>query len=104
MEYTTISTTPDWVRGKYGLSIIDRLTRFSLLVAIPNKSNETVARVIIESIIGIVGSPEMLHYGLGMEFENQIIHQVQLVLGYHNTRPRPTVHKVIRSQNVFILC
>lgn len=56
-----IYTTPDGVQYKYILSIIDPLTRFALLVAIHDKSNETVARVLVESIIWMFGSPEKLH-------------------------------------------
>ena len=89
VEYKTLSATPDGVRCKYVLSIIDHLTRFALLVALPNKASETVAHVLIERVIGIFGEPEQLHSDRGMEFENEIIHQLQLILGYHKTKTTP---------------
>ena len=47
--------------------MMDHLTRFTVLTPIPNKSAVTVAQAIINRIIGIFGSPEMLHSDQGPE-------------------------------------
>lgn len=55
---------------------LDYLTRFALLVTIPNKSSGIVERVLIERVIGVVGPLEKLHSDKEMEFENQTIHHM----------------------------
>ena len=56
--------------------MMDHLTRFTVLTPIPNISAVTVAQAIIDRIVGIFGSPEMLHSDMGPEFENSIVHQL----------------------------
>ena len=68
---------------------MDHLTRFAILTPVPNKTAETIARVIIDRLISIFGPPETLHSDQGTEFENQIIHQLQTILGYQKTRTTP---------------
>ena len=53
VEYKSESISNAGVKGKIVLSIMDDLTRFTLLTLIPNKSAETVAKAIIDRIIGI---------------------------------------------------
>lgn len=84
-----MSTTVDGVRCKYGLSIIDHLTRFAPLVAIPNTSSKTVSSSVNERLIYIFSRPETLHPDQGMDFESQIIYHLQLVLEYHTTKTTP---------------
>ena len=47
--------------------MMDNLTRFTLLTPIPNKAAGTVARAIIDRIIGIFGPPEILHSDRGLD-------------------------------------
>ena len=54
--------------------------RFTVLTPIPNKSAVTVAQAIIDRIIGIFGSPEMLHSDQGPEFQNSVVDQLQQIL------------------------
>ena len=86
VEYKVESVSAAGVRCKYVLSIMDHLTRFTVLTPIPNKSAVTVAQAIIDRIIGIFGSPEMLHSDMGPEFENSIVHQFCLL--YTSPSPR----------------
>lgn len=52
VDHKTICTALERVRCKCVLFIVDHLTRFAvILVAIPNKSSETVTRVLIECVI-----------------------------------------------------
>ena len=60
--------------------MMDNLTRFALLLTVRDKAAETVARAIIERIIGIFGPPENLHSDQGTEFENRVIYQLQQIL------------------------
>lgn len=89
VEHETISTSPDGVRCENVLSIIDHVTHFALLVALPRTSSEAVARVLTERVIGIFGVPEELHSDRRIEFENEINHQLQFVLGYDETKTTP---------------
>ena len=68
---------------------MDHLTRFTLLTPIANKSADTVAKAIIDRIIGIFSPPEILHSDQGPEFENKIVYQLQSILGYKKTRTTP---------------
>ena len=90
-EYKSESISAAGVKCKIVLSMMDNLTRFTLLKPIPNKAAETVARAIIDRIIGIFGTPEILHSDRGPEFENKVISQLQSILGYKKTRTTPYV-------------
>ena len=72
--------------AKIVLSMMEHLTRFTLLTPIPNKSAETVAKAIIDRIIVIFCPPDILHSDRGPEFENKVISQLQSILGYKKTR------------------
>lgn len=89
VEYKTISKSAVGAPCKYVLSMMDHLTRYAVLTPIPNKSAETVAKVIIDRIISTFGPPEMLHSDQGTEFENKVIHQLQTILGYKKTCTTP---------------
>ena len=69
--------------------MMDHLTWFALLTPVPNKSADTIAKAIIDRIIGIFDPPEILHSDQGPEFENRIIYQLQNILGYKKTRTAP---------------
>ena len=89
VEYKSESTSAAGVKCKIVLSMMDNLTRFTLLKPIPNKAAETVARAIIDRIIGIFGTPEILHSDRGLEFENEVISQIQSIHGHKKTRTTP---------------
>ena len=67
---------------------MDHLTRFTVLTPIPNKSAVTVAQAIINRIIGIFGSPEMLHSDQGPELA--LLPFIQLA---YNTSFSSTIHE-----------
>ena len=89
VEYKVESVSTAGIRCKYVLSMMDHLTRFAVLTPIPNKSAVTVAQAIIDRIISIFGSPEILHSDQGPEFENSLVHQLQKILNYKKTRTTP---------------
>ncbi|CAM9650483.1 unnamed protein product [Laminaria digitata] len=66
--------------------MMDHLTRFTLLTQIPNKSADTVAKAMIDRIVGIFDPPAILRSDQGPEFDNKIIFQLQSILGYKKTR------------------
>lgn len=72
VEYKSESVSAAGVKCKIILSMMDHLTRFTLLTPIPNKSADTVAKAITDRIIGIFGPAEILHSDQGPEFENKI--------------------------------
>ena len=69
--------------------MMDHLTRFAVLVLVRNKAAETVAQAIIERTISIYGPLETLHSDQGPEFENKVIYQLQLILGYKKAPTTP---------------
>ena len=69
--------------------MIDHLTRFVLLAAIPNKEATTIARTIVDRVFAVFGVPELLHSDRENEFENQLVKELQNVFGYKKTRTTP---------------
>ena len=90
-EYKSESISAAGVKCKIVLSIMDHLTRFTLLTPIPNKSPETVAKAIFDRIIGIFGPPEIVHSDRGPEFKNEVIYKLY-------SGKRKTVTKSTRVQ------
>ena len=101
VEYKSVSTSAARIECKYVLSMVDHLTRFAVLVPVRDKAAETVAQAIIERIISIFGPPETLHSDQGSEFENEVIYQLQLILGYKKTCTTRTGRRVIECQNAY---
>ena len=84
MEYKTVS------QGcKYVSSVIDHLTRLVILAAIANKEATTIARTLVDRVFSVFGVPEGLHSDQGKEFENQLVKELQIVLGDKKTRTTP---------------
>ena len=65
---------------------MDHLTRFAVLVALPDKKEQTIARALVERVFGIFGPPETLHSDQGPEFEDKVVKQLQDVFGYKKTK------------------
>lgn len=89
VEYKADSVPAAAVKCKYVLSMMDHLSRYAVLTPIPDKSARTVANTIIDLIISIFGSPEILHPDQGPEFENKVSLQLQSILNYKKTRKTP---------------
>ena len=89
VEYKTESVSPTGLKCSYALTIIDHLTRFSMLVALPDKKEQTIAKALVERVFGIFGPPETLHSDQGPEFENKVVKQLQDVFGYKKTKTTP---------------
>ena len=88
VEYNT-GSVPNRTECSYALTIIDHLTRFAVLVALPNKKEQTIAKALVERVFGIFGSPETLHSDQGPEFENKVVKQLQDVFGYKKNKTTP---------------
>ena len=52
-----------------------------MLVALPDKNEQTIAKALVERVFGIFGPPETLHSDQGPEFENKVAKQLQNVFG-----------------------
>ena len=64
---------------------MDNLTRFAVLVALPDNKEQTIAKARVERLFGIFEPPETLHSDQGPEFENKNVEQLQDVFGYKKT-------------------
>ena len=89
VEYKTESVSPIGLECSYALTIIDHLTRFAVLVALPDKKEEVIAKALVERVFGIFGQPETLHSDQGPEFENKVVKQLQDIFGYKKTKTTP---------------
>ena len=88
-QYKTESVSPTGLKCSYALTIIDHLTRFAVLVALPDKKEQTIAKALVEWVFGIFGPPETLPSDQGPEFENKVVKQLQDVFGYKTTKTTP---------------
>lgn len=62
--------------NRYVLVIIDNMTRYLQLVALPCKNAETVANALIDNFITIFGPPRIIQTDNGAEFNNALFRQV----------------------------
>ena len=60
-----------------------------MLVELPDKKEQTIAKALVERVFGIFGPPETLHSDQGPEFENKVVKQLQDVFGYKKTKTTP---------------
>ena len=60
-----------------------------MLVELPDKKEQTIAKAFDERIFGIFGPPETLHFDQGPEFENIVVKQLQDVFGLEKTKTTP---------------
>ena len=67
VEYKTESVSPTGLKCSYALTIIDPFTRVAVLVALPDKKEQTIAKALVERVFGIFGPPETLHSDQGPE-------------------------------------
>ena len=89
VENKTESVSPTGLECSHALTIVDHLTRFAVLVALPDKKEQTIAKALVERVFGIFGPPETLHSDQGPEFENKVVKQLQDVFGYKKTKTTP---------------
>ena len=61
VDYKTLSFPQMELSVRYVLSTIDHLTRFAVLVPVPNKFELAVAKALVEYVFGIFGPPETPH-------------------------------------------
>ena len=60
-----------------------------MLVALPDKKEQTIAKALVERVFCISGPPETLHSDQGPEFENKVVKQLQDVFGHKKTKTAP---------------
>ena len=89
VEYKTKSVFPTGLKCSYALVIIDNFTRFDVLVALPDKKEETIAKALVEMVFSIFGPPETLHSDQGPYFENKDVKQLHDVFGCKKTKTTP---------------
>ena len=102
VEYKTESVPPTGLKCSYALTIIDHLARFAVLVALPNKKEQTIAKAFVERVFGIFGPPETLRSDKGPEFANKVGNQLQDVFGYSKLKRRPIARKATLCRSVCI--
>ena len=61
---------------RYVLSIVDHLSRYVQLIALPDKQAETVANAFIQEYVTLFGAPKVLVTDNGSEFNNRLFAEV----------------------------
>jgi hypothetical protein len=83
--------------NKYILTITDAFTKYSKIVAIPNKETETVADAVFTKWICRCGCPTVIHTDGGKEFLNKIAAELYQKLDIKTTHTAPA-HPQCNSQ------
>ena len=78
--------SPPGLKCSYAPTIIDHLTRFAVLVLLPDNKEQTIAKALVERVFGIFGPPETLHSDQGPELKNNVVKQLQDVFGYKKAK------------------
>ena len=82
--------------------MVDAATRFSVKVAILDKSAPVVASAFLNSWVAVFGVPQRLHSDQGEEFTNQLLAHMLAVLGVRKTKTlpyRPQANAVVERSN-----
>ena len=82
--------------------MIDAATRFTIKVAIRDKSAPVVASALLNSWVAVFGPPHRLHSDQGEEFTNALLAHMLAVLGVHKTKTlpyRPQGNSVVERSN-----
>ena len=66
-----------------------------MLVALPDKKEQTIAKAIVERVFRIFRPPETLDSDQGPEFENKVVEQLQEVFCYKENKTTPYRPQVI---------
>ena len=88
--------------NRYILSMVDVLTRYGFAVAIPDKSTTTVARALMNNIIGQFGPPRSLYSDQGSEFTGKVMQEVLQLMNIkqrHITCYRPQASGLVERFN-----
>lgn len=75
--------------NQYIMVICDVFTRWVEAYAIPNKTAETIARVLCAEYIARFGVPRRIHSDQGGEFQNRIMKGVTTLLNIYQTKTTP---------------
>ena len=77
VKYKTESVSPTELKCSYALTIIDHLTRFAVLVALPDKKDHTIGKSFVKRAFGIFEPLETLYADQRPEIENKVVKQLQ---------------------------
>uniref|UniRef100_A0A914HF90 RNA-directed DNA polymerase n=1 Tax=Globodera rostochiensis TaxID=31243 RepID=A0A914HF90_GLORO len=72
---------PSLSNQKYICVIVDHFTKYVIAEPVPNKSAEAVAKVFVEKLVLIFGTPERIHSDRGKEFLNSTMEEISKTLG-----------------------
>jgi len=71
------------------LVLTDRFTRWAEVLAIPNASASTVARVLYQHVFCYFGLPEQIHSDQGAQFQSQLMSDLCRLWGVNQSRTTP---------------
>ena len=73
----------------YILTIVDHFSKFAFAYPMRNQEAQTVARLLLENVIGLVGVPDRILTDQGPNFESQLFHELRKALGVNKIRTSP---------------
>ncbi len=76
-------------KSAYILCITDAFTKYVVVISIPNKDAQTVAKAIFEQWFCKFGIPAQIHTDRGKEFVNKLMAELCELLNVHLTKTTP---------------
>ena len=89
VEYKTESVSPTGVKCSYALTIIGHLSRFAVLVALPDKKEQTIAKALVERVDWYIRTARYTPFRSRPGVRKKVVKQLQDVFGYKNTKTTP---------------
>ena len=72
------------------LSVIDRSTRFVILITVKDATTRTIVRHLIERVFSASGPSATLHSDQGKEYDYQLVKELRSVFGYRKRVQPPS--------------
>ena len=79
------------------LIMMDASSNFTVVVVMPNKQTNTVAKALVDRWLYTYGMPSRIHSDWGKSFDNQIIHHLCTMMESNNLKEPHITHEVIPS-------
>lgn len=94
----TIGPLPKSFNGNhYAVTIVDDLTKYLVMIAIPNKEAKTVARAIFDNYILIYGPMRTIISDCGTEYVNQVSRELFQLFKINHKTSTPYRHQTLGS-------
>lgn len=84
-----------FARHEYAVTLICDLTKYLVVVPVPNKEANTIAKAIFEDFILIYGTPKTILTDCGTEYRNEIIRELGNLMNTQHNFSTPYHHQTL---------